>query len=460
MHKSKPISEIEIIEMSESAYSPLISECLIKVCYVSDDPNRNHSVITKETARKMAPSLRGTMIAGFYNEEKEDFESHKKEFIIKNGEIKTRSLTQAYGFVDINADVWFQKFLDDDKVEREYLVTKGFLWTAELPECQRVIEKGNNQSMELHEDTLKGNWTFSDKNNFKFFIVNEANISKLCILGEDCEPCFEGAQIKKEFSLKSQDDFTQILFSLNEKLNEILDKGGLQMPNAENAQMIEQEATETQTTFEQTEVVVTETQTDVPDEFKKKDDEEDKEGKKSQEDSSKNEDSTEGDNSSDDSSEEEDKKKKKEYNLAEIAEYVELAEKYSNLEKEYSAIISEKEQLVKDIESLQEYKKSAEEKIGAIDRAEKQKMVESFYMISDDTDVKKDILVNIDTYSLEDIENKLSVYCVRNKLAYSVEEENSVEPIVTYSLQDAYTSEGCSPEWARAVLEVQKELDN
>jgi hypothetical protein len=48
--------------------------------------------------------------------------------------------------------------------------------------------------MELDEtEYLKGQWT-KDKNGLpKFFIINEAIISKLCILGEDYEPCFEGA---------------------------------------------------------------------------------------------------------------------------------------------------------------------------------------------------------------------------------------------------------------------------
>ena len=32
-----------------------------------------------------------------------------------------------------------QIFLDDDAIEREYLVTEGYLWTGQYPECQRII---------------------------------------------------------------------------------------------------------------------------------------------------------------------------------------------------------------------------------------------------------------------------------------------------------------------------------
>ena len=49
--------------------NPLISKCEIKVCYVSDKPNRNRSIITKDVARKMANSLPGSPIVGYFNEE-------------------------------------------------------------------------------------------------------------------------------------------------------------------------------------------------------------------------------------------------------------------------------------------------------------------------------------------------------------------------------------------------------
>ena len=58
--------------------NPLISKCQIKVCYVSDQPNRNKSIITKEVATQMANSLPGSPIVGFYNEAKGDFEEHNR----------------------------------------------------------------------------------------------------------------------------------------------------------------------------------------------------------------------------------------------------------------------------------------------------------------------------------------------------------------------------------------------
>jgi hypothetical protein len=48
------------------------------VCYVSDKPNRNKSIITKETAKQLANSLPGSPIVGFFNEYSKDFEEHNK----------------------------------------------------------------------------------------------------------------------------------------------------------------------------------------------------------------------------------------------------------------------------------------------------------------------------------------------------------------------------------------------
>ena len=55
-----------------------------------------------------------------------------------------------------------------------------------------------------------------------------------------------------------------------------------------------------------------------------------------------------------------------------------------------------------------------------IDKQKKQDMINSFSMLSDED--KKDVIDNIDTYSLDDIEAKLSVICVRNKVIFTAEE--------------------------------------
>ena len=223
-------------------FNPLISKCQIKVCYVGDEPNRNRSIITKETARKLANSLPGSPIVGHYNPDIKDFEGHNRKLEIIDGQIKFIDDTRPYGFVDLNAKVWFQKFLDDGQFEREYLVTEGWLWTGQYPECKRVITEGNNQSMELdeNENFLNAHWTKDGNGKPQFFIINEAIISKLCTLGDATEPCFEGSTItdvedepvaKVQFSL--EESFKEQLLFLMNQMKEILIEVGASVDTLE-----------------------------------------------------------------------------------------------------------------------------------------------------------------------------------------------------------------------------------
>ena len=83
--------------------NPLISKCEIKVLYVG--ANRNRSFITEEVATKMAQTLPGCPIVGYFIEKKEDFGDHGEQVIIDGEGVKFNKLTKPYGFVDINAKV-------------------------------------------------------------------------------------------------------------------------------------------------------------------------------------------------------------------------------------------------------------------------------------------------------------------------------------------------------------------
>ena len=433
-HESIPVNmPVEMINVTP--INPLISKCQIKVCYVGEEPNRNGTIITKEVARDLANSLPGSPIVGFFNENKEDFEEHNWELKLQDGEIKFESTTRPYGFVDLGAKVWFQKFLDDG-VEHEYLVTEGYLWTGQYPEAQRVIEKGNNQSMELDERFVEGSWTDFDNNGYSFFIINEAIISKLCILGEEVEPCFEGAQITKvQYSF--DEGFKNKLFALMNEVKQVLDKGGVSV-NEDN-KLVEEEVLEEQEPISEDPVgedeaegatnveAEAETEGEQPEvEFADKDEEEEvcpKCGKPL-----------------DECTCDEDEDKKEKFSLNEIPEYVELQNSYNSLKADYDTLKAERD-------ALYSFK-------AKIDKEKKQAMIDSFYMLSDSD--KKDVIENIDTYSLDDIEAKLSIICVRNKVNFSLDDDDDKEGVMTYSLNSDDTDDSV-PAWVAALRETAKE---
>ena len=532
-------SPIEFIE--SSAISPFISKVQIKVCYVGDQPNRNRSIITKETARKMAPSLRGCPIVGFFNENKGDFEEHNRQINISNGEWKITDTTVPYGFVDLNAKIWFASYLDDDENEHEYLCTEGYVWDNAYPEAKRLITKGNNHSMELDEKTLDATWSKDKNGRPEFFIINEALLSKLCILGEDAEPCFEGSQITA-FSLVIDESFQNKLFSMMNEIKNLITEGGTKVfktyaveigdalwsalysyiqdtfPGEERwcskytidgvfeeggqkfavllnraemkyyrlnfsitdadgfkAEETLVEVTKSYTPAAEPQFSAAEVETYVNEYVKKKEEDEKKEKEEDAPPADEGDKQEAEDSSEDDEEEEEEDKKKKknfaeetcpkcgkpldecvcdkekEYSLNDIPEYVELNTNYGILLDSYNALKANYDKLNEEITPLREFKAAAE-------RKEKEEMISRFYMLSDED--KADVVTNIDTYSLEDIEAKLSVICVRNKVSFAEDtnESNQNDP-TTFSLDDI-NNDDLTPAWVKAALNVAKSLEN
>ena len=556
---------MEIVESTE--INPLISKCQIKVCYVGDKPNRNRSIISKDVAREMAPTLRGCAIVGYYNDNKSDFEEHNRIIEISNGKFEIKDPTRPYGFVPTDAKVWFQWF-EDDGVPHEYLMTEGYLWTGQYPECQRIIEEGNNQSMELDTNTLNAYWTKDTNGAPKFFIINEAIISKLCILGEDCEPCFEGASISNvQFSL--EDSFKQQVFSMIEKMQEILskDEGGTPVFNTyaveiggvlweaiyeyiykefgldEDYQLIytiegiyeddnqkfailrnrkdltyyrlnfllsEEEGflpaealVQVSPDFKPTEVAqfaledvaayeatfveskkekVKDPEPAVDTEFSaveepvaevQESNEVQVETESAVETSFAEEavnevevaEAVEEESVAEFSNEQETApvvEEPNKYNLDEVVEYQELLEKYSTLEGQVNELNStiekfnaQVEELNQTITKLTEENNNLAEFKHTIDREKKQELIDSFYMLSDE--LKKDCIDNIDTYSLDDIEAKLSVICVRNKVSFDLDkpEEKKETVFNLNSVEDENSFD--LPAWVQRVQAVAKE---
>ena len=84
-------------------------------------------------------------------------------------------------------------------------------------------------------------------------------------------------------------------------------------------------------------------------------------------------------------------------------------------------------------------------------------MIDGFYMLS--AEDKKDVIENIDNYSLDDIEAKLSIICVRNKVNFSLDDDKKEEtdPMV-YSLNDNDNNGDNAPAWIKAVRDTAKTM--
>lgn len=442
MHRSiATIDSPEFINLQPLDINPLMSKCEIKVFYLGE--NRNRSYITKEVAYEMAKTLRGAPIVGYYKETKEDFADHGEKVVLDDEGIHFQCMTRPYGFVAPDAQVWFQKFEDYDdfgnSIIREYLMTTGFLWTGQYEECKSAVEgEGKPHSMELDEKTLDGQWSENLKTGLDLFIINDAIFSKLCILGDDVEPCFEGSSVtapKVSSSFALDDDFKKTLFTMMQDLQTALEGGtkmsleneNLEMNVTETPEQMEPiaedatpEFTENTPVDNSVEEPVTENQEEIEtpeDSFAKKD--EDNKEKESKDDA-------EGSNS--DPKEEDEDEDKKKFELL-SAEHETLKQKFSQLQEDYNILIAFKNE---------------------VESAKKDEMINSFYMLSDED--KKEVIENKAKFSLDEIESKLSVIFAKKSLAQMESEEavNQEKPNLTFNLPNEL-EEASVPAWISAV---------
>ena len=421
MNENRSVATIDSPEFIDvHPYNPLISECTIKVLYLGQ--NRNHSYISKNTAIQMANSLPGCPIVGAYREEIEDFGDHGHIIKIEDGEVKFACKTRPYGFVAPDARVWFQWFKEQDdfgnEIEREYMMTNGYLWTGQYKEAMSVIEEGKGQSMELDEDTLDGKWATDNKTGMDFFIINDAIFSKLCILGDDVEPCFEGANITKRDNDYTED--TEFAYSLYTMMNELktalAGEGGLEMPEKE--EFTESAVTEEFAAEETVEPAVEHTaeeasndSEEVSEEFVEKK-EEDEAAPSDQEDS----------DSETAPTDEEEKKKQTSENAC----------GGGSKKRKYS--VEEEDAMLKELEELRAFKLS-------IENEQKDAVINKYHMLSDED--KADVVAHKSEYSVQQIDEKLALVYVNKNVDFTTvdgHKDDSVEldesPLLSFSLDD------------------------
>lgn len=141
--------------------------------------NRNSTYITDEFAEELIKTLPYTPVKGIY--EVDDYTDHGTK----------REEGRIYGIVPGPQDMCFawEKHLDEDGIEREYACVNVYYYTALYEEAGDIC--GKSQSMELYKKSVKGDWKIVEGK--RYFVFEKASFLGLQVLGDDVEPCFEGA---------------------------------------------------------------------------------------------------------------------------------------------------------------------------------------------------------------------------------------------------------------------------
>lgn len=452
----------EFINLQPLDISPLISKCEIKLFYLGN--NDNFTSFDKNAAIDIGKKLRGSPIVGHYKAEDGDFKAHGMKQVLDDDGYHVIDETRPYGFVPTDAEVWFQKFEETNRrgetVIREYLMTTGFLWTGQYPEeLTDVDENGRPQSMKLYSPSVQGDWQVNSGDGEEYFAISSAVIENLCILGNDVEPCFEEAKITKpdisnSFSLN--EDFTNKFYQMLQQISYSL-KGGKEKVegtenkdttneftenDAANAENIQTEA-EVNTDYAETEVEAESTEESSA-EFAKEEESDDKKDKDKDKDAEEDYTQAEDNGNADGASEE--------YNAdAAVEETPEAASNEFNLETKVAELEKANAEYEKQINDLQDKFSLLQNSYNEVMREKKENLIGEFSMLSDDD--KKDVVENIDSYSYDDIEAKLSIIFARKQVKKvseaSNKNHNEIEETLTFSL-DQHDE---TPEWIKRVEE-------
>lgn len=173
--------------------------------------NRNGTYITDEFAQKLINSAPYTPVKGIYDNFNDDYTDHGVK----------REEGRIYGIIPENPNFAWEKHTDEDGVEREYACFDVLLFTALYKEANII---GKSQSMELYEPSMKGEFKFVEGK--RAFVFTEGCFLGLQILGEEVEPCFEGAAFYTFY-----DTLKEVVSKLEKyNLDSHIDKGGKDMP--------------------------------------------------------------------------------------------------------------------------------------------------------------------------------------------------------------------------------------
>ena len=197
----KHLTEFDVQVYGElEKYNEVLSKARCRIFYKYE--NRNGTFITDEFAEKLLSSLPYAPVKGIY--ETDDYTDHGAR----------RDLGRIYGIVPESPNVTWEPFVDDDGVTRTYACTDVLIFTALYEEAKEIV--GKSQSMELYAPSLK--YHEAIVHGRRYVVFDEGCFLGLQVLGDNVEPCFEGASF---YTLQSTIEYA---------INQIKNYGGTKMP--------------------------------------------------------------------------------------------------------------------------------------------------------------------------------------------------------------------------------------
>ena len=213
-------TEIKIVQSSIKKLNPQFSLCDVLVCYHGD--NRNMTSLPKKVIEDNLYSIYGIPIVGEWiykldGTDEKSWGSHGGRIILDDKGIHFEQTTKPFGFVSKEAAdnaSWITITEKDGHTKNDYLKLSGcILWTDRYEESKTILDDNFGQSMEI--EFKKGHYRDDH-----YYEAEEFIFSALCILGTDCEPCFESACIGRHYELDSFKQEFSLMLNEYKKFNE------------------------------------------------------------------------------------------------------------------------------------------------------------------------------------------------------------------------------------------------
>lgn len=184
-------------------YNDVTSKARCRIFYKYG--NRNGTYITDEFAEKLLSTIAYAPVKGIF--EYDDYTDHGTR----------RSEGRIYGIVPENYNLTWEAHIDEDGIERTYACVDVIIFTALYKEANDIV--GKSQSMELYEPSLQYHKQIIEGQ--QYIVFDAGCFLGLQVLGDEVEPCFEGAAF---FSLR--ENIEQAISKIQELTNTFTKKGG------------------------------------------------------------------------------------------------------------------------------------------------------------------------------------------------------------------------------------------
>lgn len=184
-------------------YNEVTSKARCRIFYKYG--NRNGTYITDEFAEELLSTIAYAPVKGIF--EYDDYTDHGTR----------RSEGRIYGIVPENYNLAWEAHVDEDGVERTYACVDVIIFTALYKEANDIV--GKSQSMELYEPSLQYHKQIIEGQ--QYIVFDAGCFLGLQVLGDEVEPCFEGAAF---FSLR--ENIEQAISKIQELTNTFTKKGG------------------------------------------------------------------------------------------------------------------------------------------------------------------------------------------------------------------------------------------